>query len=78
MTDIVDKPVRAGELPTHLRGDFDVNSLVLLTVRAVTENGFTLAFEQGVLEAEAEAETLPYRPAQEVLDELRAIVANEP
>jgi len=47
-------------------------------VRAVTENGFTLAFEYGVLEAQAEAETLPYRPAQEVLHELHAILANEP
>jgi hypothetical protein len=72
--DIIDKPIRAGELPPGLRGDLDPSSLVLVTVRRVTSNGFTVAEEAAILEAEAEAADTPFRPSQEVLAEIRAII----
>jgi len=74
VSDIIDKPIRAGELSPGLRGNLDPSSLVLLTVRQLTSNGFTVAEEVAILAAEAEAADTPFRPSKEVLDEIRAIV----
>ena len=72
--DIIDKPIRAGDLPPGLRGDLDPSSLVHLTIRQVTPNGFTVTEEAAILAAEADAADQPFHPAREVLDELRAII----
>ncbi|HLY56564.1 MAG TPA: hypothetical protein VKS60_13460 [Stellaceae bacterium] len=77
MTDIIEKPVRAGELPPQLRGDFDADTPVLVSVRRLTANGFTEEFEAGVLEAETETEAAPFRPAAEIIKKLKSIAADE-
>jgi hypothetical protein len=79
MTDIIEKVVKAGDLPPGLRGDLDAEAAVLVSVRPLTENGFTEAFEDQVLKAEAEieAEGTPFRPAKDVIEELKAIAGNE-
>jgi hypothetical protein len=74
MTNIIEMPIRAGELPPRLRGDFEPDAMVLMSVRRLTANGFTDEFEDGVLRAEKEAEGTPFRPAADVLKELRAEV----
>ena len=76
MADIIDRPIRAGELPPGLRGDLDPSSLVLVTVRQVTANGFTETEEAAILTAETKAETenRPFRPAGEILAEIHAVV----
>jgi hypothetical protein len=74
VSDIIDKPIRAGELPLALRGDLDPSTLVLLSVRQVTSNGFTVAEEAAILAAEAEVANTPFRPSEEVLAEIRAII----
>ena len=73
MTDIIEKVVKAGELPLQLRGDLGDDVNVLVSVRPLTENGFTEAFETEVLKAEQEVDSVPFRPATEVIEELTAI-----
>jgi hypothetical protein len=72
--DIIDRAIRAGELPPQLRGEFDADATVFVSVRRVTENGFTADFEAGVLAAEQETESVPFRPAAEVMRELKSIL----
>jgi mRNA interferase MazF len=64
----VGRLVKAGELPPDLRGDLpdlrdDLNDVpVLVSVRRLTEHGFTDTFEKGVMDAEKATETeLPAR-----------------
>ena len=75
MADIVERLIAASRLPPELRGDLPGDARVLVTVRRLTENGMTPEQERAILEAEAEmeAEGVPFRPAAEVLAELRAI-----
>ncbi len=74
MTDIIDRPIKAGHLPPELRGDFDPSATVLVTVHRVTENGMTEEQEAAILAAEAETADVPFRPAPEVLAELSRIL----
>jgi hypothetical protein len=78
MADIIEKVVKAGELPPGLRGGLGDEEPVLVSVRRLTENGFTEAFEEGVLEAEKATGSGPFRPATEVIEELAALARNEP
>jgi hypothetical protein len=77
MKDTIETVARAGELPARLRGDLDIDAPVLVSVRPVTANGFTEAFEDGVLEAEQEVKATPFRPAAEIIREFKAFVADE-
>lgn len=77
MTDIIDRPMKASALPPELRGDIDPDATVLVTVHRLTENGMTEEQEAAILAAMAEDDDTPYRPAAEVIAELRRI-ANEP
>lgn len=74
VTDIIDKPITAGQLPPDLRGDLSPDTPVLLTVRQVTINGFTAAEEAAILAAEADVASIPYRAAKDVLADLRAVI----
>jgi hypothetical protein len=56
MTDIIDRPMRASQLPPEWRGDIDPGATVLVTVHRVTENGMTEEQEAAILAAEAEVE----------------------
>ena len=78
MTDTIEKVVKAGELPPGLRGGMGDDEPVLVSVRRLTENGFTEAFEDGVLEAEKATGSAPFRPAKEVIEELAALAKDEP
>ena len=49
---IIEKSIKAGELPPHLRGDIKPDALVWVSVRPLTENGFTEEFEEHILAAE--------------------------
>jgi hypothetical protein len=49
-----------------LRGGPRAEVPVLVSVRRVTENGFTEASEAEVLKAEQDVEGIPFRPAKEV------------
>ena len=77
MTTLIEKAITAGELPAQLRGDIEASARVLVSVRRLTENGFTEEFEERVLQAEKEAEKRPFRPAAEVIAELRAIAESD-
>jgi len=77
MSKVIEKAIKAGDLPQELRGDLEKDVLVLVSVRRLTDNGFTEEFEDGVLTAEKETENLPFRPAEEVSKELKAIAADE-
>ena len=77
MMNIIEKLVKASELPQQLRGNFEADTLVLVSVRRLTDNGFTEEFEEGMLKAEADTEGTPFRPAEEVIKELQAIAADE-
>lgn len=76
MSDIIDKVIKAGDLPPQLRGDLDADETVLVSVRRLTENGFTEAFEAEVLEAEQDVEGVPFRPAKDVIEELTTLAKN--
>lgn len=78
MPDIIEKLIKAGELPPELRGDLDAETTVLVSVRRLTENRFTEAFEDGVLDAERETEPVRFRPAHDVIEELSALGKDEP
>jgi hypothetical protein len=73
MSDIIERALRAGDLPLGLRGDLDADETVLVSVRRLTENGFTEAFEAEVLKAEQDMDGVPFRPAKDVIEELSAI-----
>ena len=77
MGHVIEKLVKAGDLPSQLRGNIEPDASVLVTVRRLTDNGFTEEFEEGVLKAEEETEGMPFRPAEEVIEELKAIAADE-
>jgi hypothetical protein len=77
MGGVIEKLVKAGILPPQLRGDIDADASVLVSVRRLTDNGFTEEFEEGVLKSEEETEEVPFRPAEEVIKELKAIAADE-
>ena len=77
ITDIIEKVVKAGELPPELRGGLDEDVPVLVSVRRLTENGFTEAFEDGVSDAEKATANVPFRPAHDVIEELAALVKDE-
>jgi hypothetical protein len=77
MSKIIEKAIKAGDLPPQLRGDIEKDASVLVSVRRLTGNGFTEEFEEGVLKAEEETEGKPFRPAEEVIKELKAIAADE-
>jgi hypothetical protein len=78
MPDIIEKLIKAGKLPPELRGDLDAETPVLVSVRRLTENGFTEAFEDGVLDAEKETDHVSFRPAHDVIEELSALGKSEP
>jgi len=78
MSNIIEKAIKAGDLPPGLRGDLDAEETVLVSVRRLTENGFTEAFEAEVLRAEQDVEVIPFRPAKDVIKELSTIIKNEP
>ena len=73
MTDIIEKAFRAGDLPPSLRGDMEADAPVLVSVQRLTINGFTETFD-GVLAAARAAERRPFRPAADVIKELKARV----
>ena len=77
MSDIIDKAIKAGDLPPQLRGDIEEDALVLVSVRRLTDNGFTEEFEEEVLAAEKETEGTPFRPAKDVIEELKALAVDE-
>jgi hypothetical protein len=77
MTDIIEKAIKAKDLPPALRGDFEAEASVLVSVRRLTVNGFTEEFEKRVLEAEKETESEQFRSADEVIKELKAIAVDE-
>jgi len=77
MSKIIEKAVKAGDLPPQLRGDIEKDASVLVSVRRLTGNGFTEEFEESVLEAEEETEGMPFRPAEEVVKELKSLAADE-
>lgn len=54
MSNIIEKAIKAGDLPPQLRGNIDKDASVLVSVRRLTDNGFTEEFEEGVLAAEEE------------------------
>jgi len=56
---ILEKTIKVKDLPEALRTGADMESFVLVSVRSLTENGFTDEFEQGVLAAEKEVEQSP-------------------
>ncbi len=64
--------IKAKELPETLRAGIDPESLVLVSVRSITENGFTEEFEQSVLEAEKEENLSPPMSGEDFLKELKA------
>lgn len=72
MTDIVEKTIKAGDLPPQLRGDIEADAAVLVSVRRLTVNGFTEEFEQRVLKAEKSGLIGPM-DAKEALAQLRKI-----
>lgn len=74
---IIEKAVKAGDLPEYLRAGADPEAMVLVSVQRLTVNGFTEEFEQGVLEAEKDTEGEPFRPARDVIKELEAIIAED-
>ena len=77
MSKIIEKAVKAGDLPPQLRGGIEKDASVLVSVRRLTENGFTEEFEESILEAEQETEGMPFRPAEEVVKELKSLAADE-
>jgi hypothetical protein len=77
MSNVIEKAIKAGDLPEELRGGIEKDVLVLVSVRRLTDNGFTEEFQEGVLTAEKETENLPFRQAEEVVKELKAIAADE-
>lgn len=77
MSKIIEKAIKAGDLPPQLRGDIEDDASVLVSVRRLTDNGFTEEFEDGVLKAEEETEGKPFRPAGDVIKELKVIAADE-
>jgi len=77
MTDIIERRIKAGDLPPQFRGDIEADAAVLLSVRRLTANGFTEDFEAGVLKAEKETESVSFRPAGEVIKELKDIATDE-
>jgi hypothetical protein len=77
MTDIIEKVVKAGDLPPGLRDGLDEEEPVLVSVRRLTENGFTEAFEDGILEAEKATENITFRPANKVIKELATLAKDE-
>ncbi len=78
MSDIIEKVIKAGDLPPGLRGDLDAEETVLVSVRRLTENGFTEAFEAEVLQAEKDVQGAPFRPAKDVIEELITVAKDEP
>jgi len=52
MADIIEKSIKAENLPPMLRGNFKPDAFVLVSVRELTDNGFTREFEDHVLAAE--------------------------
>ena len=41
MSNTIEKTFRAGDLPPQLRGDIEPDASVLVSVRRLTDNGFT-------------------------------------
>jgi hypothetical protein len=76
MSNIIEKAIKAGDLPPQLRGDSEGEASVLVPVRRLTGNGFTEEFEGGVVKEE-EAEGRPFRPVEDVIKELKAIADDE-
>jgi len=56
---ILEKTIKAKDLPEALRRGIDPDSFVRISVSSITENGFTEDFEREVLEAEKEAANSP-------------------
>ena len=54
MTDIIDRPMKAAQLPPELGGDIDPAATMLVTVQRITESGMTEEQEAAILAAEAE------------------------
>ena len=63
MSNVIEKAIKAGDLPPQLRGNIDKDASVLVSVRRLTDNGFT--------------EGTPFRRAREVIEELKALAAKE-
>jgi hypothetical protein len=78
MGDIIERTIRAGNLPPELCGSLGEDVLVRVTVRALTEGGFTRTFEESVRQSAAEAEEISFRPAAEVIAELRRMADDKP
>jgi len=77
MTSVIEIPIKVSELPPALRCGFDPGAFVLMSMRRLTPNGFTEEFEDGVLQAEKETSDINFRPAVDVVRELKAIAADE-
>jgi hypothetical protein len=77
MADIVEELIKADDLPAGLRGDLDAEITVSVSIRRLTENGFTEAFEAEVLEAEQDVEGVPFRPAKHAIEEPRTIARDD-
>ena len=77
MADIIDTVINAGELPSKLRGGLNDDARVVVSVRPLTGNGFSEAFEDGVLEAERTVENTQFKPARLAISELTALAGDE-
>ncbi len=78
MGDVIERTIRAGALPPELCGTLREDAMVRVTVRALTGSGFAGAFEKSVSQPTAEAEGIPFRPADAVIAELWRMANGEP
>ena len=70
---ILEKTIKVKDLPEALRGGIsDVDSLVVISVRSVTDNGFAEDFEQSILEAEKQVADAPSMPIGALIAELKS------
>ena len=70
---ILEKTIKAKELPEVLRAGADPESFVRVSVRSITENGFTEDFERECLEAEKEAANSPAMPIEDFIKNSKSI-----
>ena len=77
MADMIDAVIKVGEVPPKLRAGIDAEVRVVVSVRPLSENGFSEAIEVGVLDAERATEAAPSKPVAVALGELTAIASDE-
>ncbi|NBC32584.1 MAG: hypothetical protein GVY13_07905 [Alphaproteobacteria bacterium] len=71
------KAVKARELPAHLRPGIEDDAEVLISIHRITENGFTEAFEQEVLEAERQVADCEAMDMKAFLAELHEMIEED-